>query len=147
MCKEKPDKGLKKNICMDNTRKEARMNRNNNIKCLKKEANGAKTNRCSIKLSFPYSQKKRKTENLKGASCFCNEGKVKRFKPKSGGDVSGNISLKKQKCELENTDVAHSSEACSDSAFPSINSERKLIMTADQTNTRPWNSHVPMTQT
>ena len=147
MCKEKPDKGLKKNICMDNTRKEARMNRNNNIKCLKKEANGAKTNHCSIKLSFPYTQKKRKTENVKEASCFCNEGKVKRFKPKSGGDVSGNISLKKQKCELENTDVAHSSEACSDSAFPLINSERKLIMTADQTNTRPWNAHVPMTQT
>ena len=147
MCKEKPGKGLKKNICMDNTRKEARMNRNNKIKCLKKEANGAKTNRCSIKLSFPYSQKKRKTEKLKETSYFCNEGKVKRFKPKSGADVSRNISLKKQICELENTDVAHSSEACSDSAFLLVDSEHKLMMTADQTNTGPWNAYVPMTQT
>ena len=85
MCKKKPDKGLKKNICMDNTRKEARMNyRNNNLNGLKKGENGAKTNHCSNKLSFPYSQRKRMVEKLKEASYFCNEGKVKRFKPKSG---------------------------------------------------------------
>ena len=148
MCKTKPDKGLKANICMDNTRKEARMNRNNNLQGLKKEANEAKTNHCSNnKLSFPYSQKKRKIENLKEKSYFCNEGEVKRFKPKSGGDDTRNISLKEQRCELENTDVAHSSEACSDSAFLLVNSEHKLMMTADQTNTGPWNAYVPMTQT
>lgn len=147
MCKKKPDKGLKTNTCMDSTRKEARINRNNHLKGLKKEANGAKMNHCSNKLSFPYSQKTRKVEERKEASYFCNEGKVKRFKPKSGADVSGNISLKKQICELENTDVAHSSEACSDSAFLLVNSEHKLMMTADQTNTGPWNAYVPMTQT
>ena len=147
MYKKKTDKGLKANICMDNTRKEARMNRNNHLKGLKKEGNGAKMNRCSNKLSFPYSQKKRKVEKLKEPRYFCNEGKVKRFKPKSGADVSGNISLKKQICELENTDVAHSSEACSDSAFLLVNSEHKLMITADQTNTGHWNAYVPMTQT
>ena len=146
MCKNKPDKGLKANICMDNTRKEARMNRNNNLKGLKKEASGTKTNHCSSKLSFPYGQKKRKVEKLKEASYLRNEGKVKRFKPKSGDD-NRNISLKKQRCELENTDEAHSSEACSDSAFLLVNSEHKLMMTADQTNTEPWNAYVPLTQT
>ena len=147
MWKKKPDKGLKANICVDNTRSEARMNRSNNLKGLKKEGNEAKTNHCSNKLSFPCSQKKRKVEKLKEASYFCNEGKVKRFKPKSGADVSGNISLKKQICELQSTDVVHSSEACSDSAVLLVNSEHKLMMTADQTNTGPPNAYVPMTQT
>ena len=147
ICKKKTDKGLKANICMDNTRKEGRINRNNNLKGLKKGANGAKMNHCSNKLSFPYSRKKRKVEKLKEASYFCNEGKVKRFKPKSGADVSGNISLKKHICELQSTDVVHSSEACSDSAVLLVNSEHKLMMTADQTNTGHPNACVPMTQT
>ena len=66
ICKKKTDKGLTANICMDNTRKEGRINRNNNLKGLKKGANGAKMNHCSNKLSFPDSQKKRKVEKLRG---------------------------------------------------------------------------------